>query len=56
MQRRELVNILLAAGFRSIGGTKHEKFTNGRVVLPVKRHKEIEDQAAKKILRQAGLR
>lgn len=56
MQRRELVKLLLAAGFYSKGGTNHELFTNGRVVVVVKRHREIEDQIAKKILRQAGLR
>lgn len=56
MQRRELVRILLEAGFVSKGGTKHEAFTNGEVVVRVKRHREIEDQTAKRILRQAGLR
>lgn len=56
MQRRELVRILTDAGFHTEGGTKHEKFSNGEVVILVKRHREIHDQAAKKILRQAGLR
>lgn len=56
MQRRELVSILLDAGFRSLGGTKHEKFTNGKTLVMVKRHREIEDQVAKRILRDAGLR
>ena len=56
MQRRELVRILKAAGFVSKGGTNHEKFyKDGRMVL-VKRHREIEDQIAKRILREAGLR
>lgn len=56
MQRRELVRILEANGFRSKGGTKHERFTNGEVIVQVKRHREIEDQIAKRILRDAGLR
>ena len=56
MQRRELVRILLQAGFVSRGGTKHEVFVKGRVRVLVKRHREIEDQSAKKILRKAGLR
>lgn len=56
MQRRELVRILKAAGFVSKGGTNHEKFyKDGKMVL-VKRHREIEDQIAKRILREAGLR
>lgn len=56
MQRRELVRILLQAGFVSKGGTKHEAFVKGDIRILVKRHREIEDQTAKRILRQAGLR
>lgn len=56
MQRRELVRILLEAGFVSVGGTKHEAFVRDGRVVRVKRHREIEDQIAKRILRQAGLR
>lgn len=56
MQRRELVRILEAAGFVSKGGTKHEKFQRGSVTVMVKRHREIPDLIAGKILRQAGLR
>ena len=56
MQRRELVRILREAGFVSKGGAKHEAFTNGSVTVRVKRHREIDDQIAKRILRQAGLR
>lgn len=56
MQRRVLVKILLDNGFVPDGGTNHEKFTNGKVTVMVKRHREIADQTAKRILRQAGLR
>lgn len=56
MQRRELVRILTNAGFKSIGGSNHEKFRRGSVTVRVKRHREIEDETAKRILRQAGLR
>nr|DAI02669.1 MAG TPA: putative mRNA interferase toxin [Caudoviricetes sp.] len=56
MQRRELVRILTDAGFKSIGGSNHEKFRRGSVTVRVKRHREIEDETAKRILRQAGLR
>lgn len=56
MQRRELVRILEGAGYVSKGGTKHEKFCKGSKTVMVKRHREIPDQAAKAILRQAGLR
>lgn len=56
MKRRELVRILLQAGFMSCGGTKHEGFTRGDTTVFVKRHREIEDVEAKRIMRQAGLR
>ena len=56
MQRRELVRIPEEAGFISRGGTNHEKFVKGDKLVLVKRHREIEDQIAKRILRQAGLR
>lgn len=55
-KRRDLVKELQASGFRGDGGTNHEHFTNGKVTVMVKRHREIPDEIAKKILRQAGLR
>ena len=56
MQRRMLIKQLMDNGFWSDGGTKHEKFTNGRYTVLVKRHQEIPDQIAKRIMREAGLR
>lgn len=56
MYRRDLVRILLATGFFSIGETKHETFVRGSARVRVKRHREIDDETAKRILRQAGLR
>lgn len=51
-----MVKRLLEVGYISDGGTNHEHFIKeGRTVL-VPRHQEIPDQAAKRILRQAGLR
>ena len=47
---------LMCNGYWSEGGAKHEKFTNGERTVLVKRHREIPDQIAKKILREAGLR
>lgn len=55
-KRRDSVLLLTKNGFWSVGGTRHEKFTNGKVTVLVKRHREIEDIVAQKILRQAGLR
>lgn len=56
MQRRDLVDMLRAAGFHSCGGTKHDKFTNGSLTVMVPRHREIKESTARMILRQAGLR
>ena len=55
-KRRVLVKQLLDNGFYANGGTNHEHFTNGDVTVMVKRHREIPDEIAKKILRQAGIR
>lgn len=55
-KRTELVKMLKKAGFVSTGGTNHEHFTKGNVTVLVKRHREIPDEIAKKILREAGLR
>lgn len=56
MKRRDLVRLLLDAGFTSRGGTKHEMFVKGATRVLVKRHREIDDDTARKILREAGLR
>lgn len=55
MHRRDLVRMLESAGHVCIHGN-HDKFVNGDRWVLVKRHKEIDDQTAKRILRQAGLR
>ena len=56
MKRRELVRKLLDAGFVSDGGTKHEHFRKGKVTVMIPRHREITDQMARVMLRQAGIR
>lgn len=56
MKRRMLVKALIEAGFESDGGTNHEHFKKGKVKVVVPRHREITDQMAKVILKQAGLR
>lgn len=48
--------LLMLNGYWSMGGAKHEKFTNGERTVLVKRHREIPDQIAKRILREAALR
>ena len=55
-KRTDLVRTLQKAGFTSDGGTNHVHFKKGKVTVLVKRHREIPDEIAKKILREAGLR
>ena len=54
-KRRDVVRYFEDRGFWSKGGTKHEKFTNGKVTIMVKRHREIEDETFEKLKKQAGL-
>ena len=56
-KRRDVVRILMAHGFRSTGGTKHERFghADGREVW-VPRHREIMEPTFRSILCEAGIR
>lgn len=55
-KRRDVVRLLESHGFRSDGGTKHEKFCHldGRKTV-VPRHREINELTLRLILRQARL-
>jgi len=55
-KRRLVIKFFRDHGFWSTGGTKHEKFTNGRVTIFIKRHSEIEDEIFEKLKKQAGLK
>lgn len=55
-KRRHVVAILRKNGFQPAGGTKHEKFVRGDLTVMVEQHREIPDQDALKILREAKLR
>lgn len=55
-KRRDVVAILLKNGYRSVGGTKHEKFERGEITVTVGRHRELSDQTALKLLREARIR
>lgn len=54
--RRDVVKYFEDKGFWSVGGTKHEKFTNGSVTILIKRHREIEDEVFYRLKKQAGLK
>ncbi|MDR1183702.1 MAG: type II toxin-antitoxin system HicA family toxin [Coriobacteriales bacterium] len=55
VNRRDVVRELKAAGFKSKGGTKHEKFTDGVHKTQVPRHHEIGQTLYREIRKQAGL-
>lgn len=55
-KRRDLVGELESAGYRLCGGTRHEKYKKGSIVVMVPRHREIPDQMANVIRKQAGLK
>ena len=55
-KRREVIKFFNKHGFYSVGGTKHEKLTNGKVTILVKRHREIEDEVFELLKKQAGLK
>lgn len=55
-KRRDVVRFLESHGFWSLGGTRHEKFTNGTRIVLVKRHREIEDEVFARIKKEAGLK
>lgn len=54
-KRRDVIKFFTDRGFYSKGGTRHEKLTNGKVTILVKRHREIEDEVFEKLKKQAGL-
>ena len=55
-KRRDVVKFFTERGFYSMGGTKHEKFTNGIATIRIKRHREIEDEIFEKLKKEAGCR
>lgn len=55
VKRRDLVKELEAAGLVSKGGAKHEVFTKPGVRTAIPRHKEIGEELAKAIRKQAGI-
>lgn len=54
--RREVVRFFEQHGFWPKGGTKHEKFTNGKTTIMIKRHREIEDETFERLKKDAGLK
>ena len=56
MKRRDLVKLLEKNGWKSVGGTKHEKFKKGNQTEMVPWGKEINEYLAKSIIKKRGLK
>ena len=55
-KRRDLVKEVRDAGLVSIGGTKHEIFVKPGHRTSIPYHREIDDELAKEIRKQAGIK
>jgi len=56
MKNKEVIKKLEQHGFWLKGhGGNHDKYTNGKVTVPIPRHKEIKDRMAKIIFEEAGI-
>ena len=56
VKRRDLIRYLEENGFYLLReGGKHAIYANGKKVIPVKRHKQLDRITANEICKQAGL-
>jgi len=57
LQSGDLIRFLEKSGFRLIReGGKHSIYSDGRKVIPVKRHRTLDRITANEICKQAGLK
>ena len=57
MKRKILVRKLLKAGFRFYGhGSNHDRYIRGDVIETIPRHKEVNENLAKAIIRRNGIK
>lgn len=56
MKRADLINLLEDNGWYLLrNGANHDIYTNGTKKEPIPRHREINENLAKKILKRAGI-
>jgi len=56
-KRRDLIKLLIANGWYSKRDSgDHEIFTNGKASEPIPRHREIDEELAKSIIKRRGLK
>lgn len=57
MKRRDLIGTLTDAGFEFYRhGSNHDIYRKGAIQIAIPRHKEINEDTARDILKEAGLR
>jgi len=57
VKRRDLIRFLEENGFQLVReGGKHSIYSNGRKIVPVKRHRTLDRITANEICKQAGLK
>ncbi len=57
MKRRDLIKLLEQNGWRfKREGGSHDIYTNGSASEPIPRHREIDEELAKSIIRKYGLK
>lgn len=56
MKRKDLIKLLTNAGWwLDREGNRHDIYTNGKKSEPIPRHREINEELAKAIIRRQGL-
>lgn len=57
LKRRDLIKTLTDNGFELFRhGSNHDIYRNGNIQITIPRHKEINEDTAKGILKEAGLK
>jgi mRNA interferase HicA len=56
IKRRDLDKIFIENGYYIEHGGNHDKYIKGSKVVPVPRHRELDDYFVKLLLKQAGIK
>jgi len=56
MKRKDLIKLLIKAGWwLAREGGNHDIYTNGKQIEPIPRHREVNEELAKAIIKRQGL-
>lgn len=57
MKQKDLIKLLVHNGWYLLrNGANHDVYTNGTAMEPIPRHREINEQLAKAIIKRQGLK